>query len=87
LEDGTFPEAGSLRRPLLQESSVPKEHSGFNFELYGGEPASLRLNPKLQKLKHFWEQSELLNRVVCSAQKRKGDYNIKVGLRVKSSAD
>jgi hypothetical protein len=24
LEDGTFPEAGSVRRPLLQESSVPE---------------------------------------------------------------
>jgi hypothetical protein len=47
---------------ISEESSVPREHSGFNFELYGREPASLRVKSKLKK--HFFGQSELLNRVV-----------------------
>jgi hypothetical protein len=31
LDDWISLEAGSLRRPLLQESSIPRERSGFNF--------------------------------------------------------
>jgi hypothetical protein len=31
LDDATFPDAGSGRGSLLRESSVPREHFGFNF--------------------------------------------------------
>jgi hypothetical protein len=48
-----FPEVGSLRRPLLQEGSVPREHSGFVFDLNGRGTAYLRINSKLYTLKHF----------------------------------